>query len=102
LPYRVIVPKRSAIDIPLSPSTPRGTGDTGDGGPSTGDELVISGDGPVMAGLLAHPQVRAAMYLFDGEVTQVRFAPPRGHPALPERAHEPREVAARRSRDAYA
>jgi hypothetical protein len=75
LPYRVIVPKRSAIAVPLSPSSPRRTGDTGDGGPFTGDGPVISGDAPVMADLLAHPRVRAAMDLFDGEVTQVRCAP---------------------------
>jgi hypothetical protein len=71
----VIVPKQSAIDISRSLS-PRGTGDTGDGGPFTGDGPVMdreqTGDG-----WRAHPLVQRALELFDGEVTQVRRVPPR-------------------------
>jgi hypothetical protein len=67
------VPKQSAIDVPLSPSSPRRTGDTGDGGPFTGDKPVMdreqTGDG-VLA-----PLVQRALKLFDGEVTEVRLAP---------------------------
>ena len=47
-------------------------------------EKRTSAYGPVMAGLLAHPQVLAAMELFDGEVTQVRLAPPRASRAAGE------------------
>jgi hypothetical protein len=68
----VIVPKQSALDVSLSPSSPRRTGDTGDGGPFTGDLPVMTGDGPVMPGVLAHPLVQAAKELFDGEVIQAR------------------------------
>jgi hypothetical protein len=75
LPYRVIVPKQSAIDFSPSPSPPRQTGDTGDSGPLTGDRPVMdreqTGDG-----VLAHPLVQRAIELFDGEVTQVRPATP--------------------------
>jgi len=73
VPYRVILPKQSAIKFSLSPSVPRRTGDTGDGGPFTGDKPVMdreqTGDG-----VRSHPLVQAAIELFDAEVTQVRPA----------------------------
>ena len=65
------------MNVSLSPSPPRWTGDTGHGGPLTGDKPVIdreqTGDG-----VLAHPMVQRALELFDGEVIQVRPATPRG------------------------
>jgi hypothetical protein len=76
VPYRVILPKQSAMNVSLSPSFPRRTGDTGDGGPFTGDAPVMdreqTGDGPTAAAVLAHPFVQAALELFDGEVVQIR------------------------------
>jgi hypothetical protein len=73
LPYRVILPKQSADNFSLSPSIPPRTGDTGDGGPFTGDKPVMdreqTGDG-----VLSHPLVQAAIELFDAEVIQVRPA----------------------------
>jgi hypothetical protein len=76
LPYRVILPKQSAINPSLSLFPPHRTGDTDDFGPSTGGAPVMdreqTGDG-----ILAHPLVQRALELFDGEITQVRPVPPR-------------------------
>ena len=91
MPYRMILPKRSAIDVPLPPSSPRRTGDTGDGGPFTGDKPVMdreqTGDG-----VLAHPLVQRALELFDGEVTESGSHHSTRHSLAAEMHHELRDL----------